>query len=159
MIIWGGGGGMIGDWVYFLFILLIGLWPEDMPATYTTEPMTWPSSTEYNNALFWELHCAPVSEEAIWSKSIDAGAGWCPRAHCLTIESRRPAVCRKSHKSRQLHCHRPAIVILHCAKRISIKTSFAYWECLLSVSIVLRFGLCEWWLSWAFLWNGWWLKV
>ena len=32
---------MIGDWVYFLFILLIGLWPEDMPtpqcATNSTE--------------------------------------------------------------------------------------------------------------------------
>ena len=72
MIIWGGGGGMIGDWVYFLFILLIGLWPGDMPATYTTEPMTWPSSRVQCTVLRIALQAC--TEEKIWSKSIDAGA-------------------------------------------------------------------------------------
>ena len=67
---------MIGDWVYFLFILLIGLWPEDMPTT-----------TQYRVGVYLAMHCKPLqrrSDQRVL-KLLPR-----PRAHCLTIESRRP---------------------------------------------------------------------
>ena len=77
---------MIGDWVYFLFILLIGLWPEDMPATpHSTE------SGERSNAQH---------------RKSDQRVSMLPLGRVRIVFRLSLGARRKS----RAHCHRPKIV-------------------------------------------------
>ena len=66
---------MIGDWVYFLFIPLIGLWPEDMAG-----PL-WPRALplHYPTLVLHQRERERRSDQRVLMLR--------PRAHCLPTQS------------------------------------------------------------------------